>query len=141
MLNSDSLDVNFLLITSSDANRKALTTNIKEVIVKSLEAGFTIIMMPINPIIVANIFVIVNFSPKNLVASIKTKIGIVKLIVVATASFPELIPMHHAAIAKNNIPPRIICRSILGVLEFFLLKNKNGISTNVPKRNLRKTTS
>ena len=141
MLIIDSTETNFLLITSSDAKRNALNTSISEIALKSTEIGLTIITIPINPMMVTKTFVMVNFSFRNFAASNKTNIGIVKLIVVATASFPEVSPKHHAAIPKNNIPPLEMCKNIREVLKLFLLVNMNGMNTIVPKKNLKKTTS
>ncbi len=83
-----------------------------------------------------------TFSFKNMGASIKTKIGIVKLVTVALTIFTFPRPMHHKDMAMNSIAPLKICNGnrCVAKIPYPLIKTM-GVKESVANKNLKKAIS
>lgn len=135
-----SLTINILLIMSRLAKIMDAKRNINEIKSNCIVFGLIIIIIPINPKNVAIHLCGVIFSFKANDPIINVKIGIVKLIVVATATFTYLTPYIQQAIPIKNSKPLIIWISYLLVCNEDLCKKITGTNVKVVNKNLKNAT-
>jgi hypothetical protein len=107
---------------------------------KLIDTIFMDTTIPTKPSNVAISLNILNRSFRNITANIDTKIGMVKLMVVAKLILTTFSPIHQKEIPQNNKAPLIKCKGILVVMKDDLFVYNHGNNVSVANINLRNTT-